>query len=152
MRIQRNGLTLIEAVVAMAILAVATLGALAYAFHGAKQIKIAHAELAAARTGQLLLEDWKSTGADDAYDPTAIGMGFLAVTGTPGNYITTVDGINFFITLSPRTQIGAVGPFSGIILYQITVTLRWRADFTAANVGPSDPIATFTTYVRQNTN
>jgi type II secretory pathway pseudopilin PulG len=149
MCIKRSGLTLIEAILAMAVLAIATLGSLAYAFHGAKQIKIAHAEMAAARTGQLLLEDWKSTGGDDAYDPTTIQMGFLA--GTPGNFTTTVDGIKFYITLSPPTQVDE-DLFSGVKLYEITVTVRWRNDFSAGAVGPGDPIATFTTYVRQSTN
>jgi type II secretory pathway pseudopilin PulG len=151
MRTQRSGLTLIEAVIAMAILATATLGALAYAFHGAKQIRIAHAELAAARTGQLLLEDWKSTGGALNYDPTVIGMGFLAVIGTPGDYVNTVDGTKLYTTLSPRTEVGR-DDFTGDRLYRITVTLRWRGDFSAAAPGAGDPSAMFTTYVKQSTN
>lgn len=48
--------------VAMAVLAIATLGTLSYQYHSAKHSRIAKLEMTATRTAQLLLEDWKSSG------------------------------------------------------------------------------------------
>ena len=68
--------TLIETMVAMVVLAIAALGALGYQYHAALQVRIAHAQTTGTRTAQLLLEDWKSTGGSEDYDPIALAMGF----------------------------------------------------------------------------
>lgn len=73
------GLTLVEVIVAMAILAIVALGALGYEYYAAQQVRLAHVQTIATHTAQLLLEDWKSTGGSDDYDPTILGLGFSSV-------------------------------------------------------------------------
>ena len=58
----KRGVTLIEALAAMVILAIAALGTLSYQYHSAKHSHITKLEMTATRTAQLLLEDWKSSG------------------------------------------------------------------------------------------
>jgi len=82
------GFTLIEQMVAAALLAVATLGTLQYEYHAAALGRIAHGQIAAARIAHLLLEDWKSTGGSTEYDPSRIGMGFSGGYAVPAGFTT----------------------------------------------------------------
>jgi prepilin-type N-terminal cleavage/methylation domain-containing protein len=141
----RRGVTLIETTVALAVVAVSTLGALSYQYHCARQIHIAHAELAATRVAQTIAEDWKASGGGDAYDPTAMNIGFAKDPIGTG-YLITVDGMHFFIDLTAR-QVD-YDNFSTIALREINCTVRWRSDFNAGAPGPSDPAVVMTTYLR----
>jgi len=67
------GITLAEAMVTMVSLAVAAMGGLSYEYLAARHSRIAGAQTTATRTVQLLLEDWKSTGASTEYDPPTSG-------------------------------------------------------------------------------
>jgi hypothetical protein len=78
--------TLIEAAVAMAVLTLAMLGAMSYEFHANKDSQIAHAQTAATRIAQLLLEDWKSTGGSDEYNPTFLDLGFSPALSIPSDF------------------------------------------------------------------
>jgi hypothetical protein len=78
--------TLIEATVAMAVLTIAILGAMSYEFHANKDAQIARAQIAATRTAQLLLEDWKSTGGSDEYNPTFLDLGFSSALNIPSDF------------------------------------------------------------------
>lgn len=79
-------LILIEAMVAMSVLAIATLGVLSYQYHAAGQARIARAQLTAMHTAQLLLEDWKSTGGSEEYDVTTLGLGFSSGLRIPSQW------------------------------------------------------------------
>ena len=68
--------TLVEVMVAMSVLSIATLGALSYQYLAAKHARLARAQITGTRTAQLLLEDWKSTGGSGEYDPATLGLGF----------------------------------------------------------------------------
>jgi len=76
------GVTLLEAMVTSAIVAIAALGGLSYQYQAAMHVRIAHAQKTATRTVQLLLEDWKTTGGSSEYDPSALGLGFSTI--SPG--------------------------------------------------------------------
>ena len=101
------GVTLTEAMVSMVIVAVVAVGGLSYEYLAAKHSLIAHAQTAATRTAQLLLEDWKCTGGSPEYDPTSLGLGFSSVTlaaadasvSTLGPYAIEVDGLPMMVTL-----------------------------------------------------
>jgi len=80
--------TLIEQMVAAAILAVATLGALEYQYYAAGMGRIARGQVAAARAAHLLLADWKSTGGSLEYDPFHLGVGFSGGSGVPAGFTT----------------------------------------------------------------
>ena len=75
----RAGVTLLEITVAIAVLAVASIGAINYQYHATRQGLVARSEITATRVAQLLLEDWKSRGGDETYDPEDLGMGFTAM-------------------------------------------------------------------------
>ena len=141
-----NGLTLIETVIAIAVIAIAALGSLQYLYFGALQTRVARLELIATRTAQLLLEDWKSTGGDDGYNPVSLGMGFTPISA--GNYRITIGGATFYINLPPANDIDN-DEFAGVTLRRLTATLRWRNDGTQGIISDDDPSLVFTTYVRR---
>ncbi len=87
-----SGLTLIEVMVAAVILVVAALGALRCQYYAAGHGRIARAQIAAARTAQLLIEDWKSTGGSTEYDPSILGLGFSEPLTIPNGF-TTPEGL-----------------------------------------------------------
>jgi prepilin-type N-terminal cleavage/methylation domain-containing protein len=99
------GFTLIEQLVAAAILTVATLGALKYQYHAAAMGRIASGQVAAAHAAHLLLEDWKSTGGSVTYDPSSLGLGFSAGNTVPAGFTTpaglgtTLNGAVYAVTL-----------------------------------------------------
>lgn len=165
--------TLVEVMVAMAVLAIAALGALGYQYHAALQARIAHAQTTSTRIAQLLLEDWKSTGGSENYDPTTLGLGFFSDvihlgqgTALPdGVYSITVDNVPMLILLNWKDV--DYDSDAEVTLRQITVTSVWRRDLekdvnwgtiTAEEVanehassGYGDalrPLAALTTYVR----
>jgi len=111
-----RAVTLVEVMVAMAVLAIAALGAVGYQYHAVRHTGIANAQIVATRTAQLLLEDWKSTGGSIDYDPILLGLGFSTAVSTPGNYgyspsgnplrdtvyAVTIDGLEMLVLLAWR--------------------------------------------------
>lgn len=87
-----RAVTLIEVIVALAVVVIASLGALGYQYYAAAQGRIAHAQTTSTRIAQLLLEDWKSTGGSEDYDPTALGLGFSSEVIHLGTGIALPDG------------------------------------------------------------
>jgi type II secretory pathway pseudopilin PulG len=108
----RRAITLVEVMIATAVLVIAATGALSYQYHAAKGVKIAHAQSTGTRIAQLLLEDWMSTGGSDEYDPTDLKLGFSAapvpsgfekVSGNPlknSIYVNTVDELPLMVMLT----------------------------------------------------
>jgi len=90
-----KAVTLIEVMVSVVILSIAAVGALGYQYYAARQSSIAAARIAATRTAQLLLEDWKSTGGSTIYDPTTLKLGFIS------------HGLPYDFTLSQWTAVGS---------------------------------------------
>jgi prepilin-type N-terminal cleavage/methylation domain-containing protein len=87
-----SGVTLIEMMVAMAIMIFASIGALSYQFYAARDAGIASAQMSAARIAMLLLEDWKSTGGSKDYDPNALKLGFTSALPVPAHFSQGVGG------------------------------------------------------------
>jgi len=84
--------TLTEVMVATAVLVIATIGALSYQYHAARDAQIARAHIAATRTAQLLLEDWMSTGGSKEYDPSTLGLGFSSAIPIPSHFSQSQGG------------------------------------------------------------
>lgn len=80
------GVTLIEIMVATAVLVITITGALSYQYHAARDARTARAHIAATRTAQLLLEDWMSTGGSKEYDPSTLGLGFSSAIQVPAHF------------------------------------------------------------------
>ena len=77
---------MIEALIAMALLAIIALGAMSYQYFAALHARIARAQIAATRIAQLLLEDWKSTGGSREYDPFELKLGFSSKLPVPSHW------------------------------------------------------------------
>jgi type II secretory pathway pseudopilin PulG len=135
-----SAVTLVEVMMAMAILVIAALGALSYQYYAAGHARIARAQITGMRTAQLLLEDWKSTGGSDEYDLTSLGLGFSPRLFIPGQwsqghggglgnplrnsaYATTVDGFPMLVTL--RWEDVAEDSTAQIKLRQLAVIVRF---------------------------
>jgi len=111
--------TLAEVMVAMAILVIASLGALSYQYLAAKHARIARAQIAGTRTAQLLLEDWKSTGGSEEYDPAALGLGFSDRLQIPG-YFSQGEGGGLGSPLHDRVYEVTVENFPMVVM------LKWK--------------------------
>lgn len=83
-----SGVTLLEVMVAASILIVASLGALHCQYYVAGHGRIAEAVVTATHTAQLLLEDWKSTGGSEEYDPSSLSLGFSEAMAIPTGFTT----------------------------------------------------------------
>jgi prepilin-type N-terminal cleavage/methylation domain-containing protein len=145
---QRHGFTILEVMAAMAIVIIVALGTLSFQYNNVRQSRISEAQTVAARIGQLLLEDWKSSGGDSDYDPNTLRLGFTLV--TTNNYVTIppLDYQTFYIQLASQTI--STDTVAGVTLLQLSVTVSWRKDFGTGTVSSSDPTLTFTTYVRRD--
>jgi prepilin-type N-terminal cleavage/methylation domain-containing protein len=143
------GFTLTEVMASVAIIVVVAIGTLGYQYNGVKFSRASQAQITGTRLGQIVLEDWKSTGGDADYNPTTLGLGFAETLGTEtGNCKITLDSQTFYIEMQ-LTQI-AEDTVAGVKLNQIRVIVRWRKDFTSGAIGGEDPQVTLTTYVRRN--
>jgi Tfp pilus assembly protein PilV len=140
-----GGFTIPEVAISAAIIVVVALGTLGYQYLGVEHSRIAQAEITATRIGQLLLEDWKSTGGDAYYDPNQLGLGFDLELG--GCRIT-LDNQTFHMQLTQSDV--ATDPVAGVTLRQIRVTTKWRNDYAEGITTDSDPKIVLTTYVRRD--
>ncbi len=64
-----TGISIIETIIAMAILAIVVLGVLNFRYHSSKESWRANVEITAARIGSLMLESWKGAGGSSDWDP-----------------------------------------------------------------------------------
>jgi len=146
---KHGGMTLVEVMMAVAIVIIAALGALCYEYLSVNHVRFARAQLAATRVGQILIEDWKSTGANDNYDPEYLQMGFNTTSVLPDGICgTTIDGLPLFISFSSSDV--ARDEFAGVTLRQINVLVRWNQNFGQGAVNASAPGVSLTTYVRKD--
>jgi hypothetical protein len=135
--------------IAVALTCILALGGMSYQYYSMKDSRIAQAQIMATRIGQLLLEDWKSTGGDPDYDPESLLLGFEKTgAGEFGNYRVTLGSQTFYM----RLQFDDVDhdDLADVILRQINVTVRWRWDYTRGPVSDNDPVISLATYVRRD--
>lgn len=135
-----SAVTLIEVMLATAILAIAALGTMGYQYYSAGHARTARAQIIAVRTAQLLLEDWKSTGGSEDYDLGALGLGFSSRlfvpsqwsqgqgggTGSPlhdSAYAVIVDDLPMLITLIWDDV--ATDPIAETKLRQLAVVVKF---------------------------
>ncbi len=81
-----SAVTLLEVMVAMAILVFSSVGALSYQYYAARDASIADAQITATRIAMLLLEDWKSTGGSQDYNPATLNLGFSSTLQVPAHF------------------------------------------------------------------
>lgn len=152
-----SAVSLTEAVVAMAILAIAALGGLGYQYYVARHSRIARAEIIGMRTAQLLLEDWKSIGGSKDYDPSTLGLGFSSalessesVSEGAALYSITVDKIPMQISLQWIDRPGNPDyddQIAKVTLRELSVTVSFTSASGQADEWENVPPVILTTYV-----
>ena len=106
------GLTLVEVMVAIVVLAISVLGASAFRYHAALGIRKADLQTDAARTALLLCESWRGASGPNTFNPTqlattnpALAIEAVTISGGPaaptdftllGNYKITVDSVDYY--------------------------------------------------------
>ncbi len=153
-----GAVTLIEIMVAMAILVIAALGGLGYQYHAARHSRIARAEIIGIRTAQLLLEDWKSNGGSPTYDPSTLGLGFsskleTAVVGNSGTdlYFIMVDNVPMQVLLewiNRPADAYYIDSQTGATLREISVTVTFVGASGIADEWENVAPIILTTYVK----
>jgi hypothetical protein len=146
---KNSGVTLIEALAASLVVAILALGGLSYQYFGASNFRLAQAELAATRAGQLIIEDWKGSGAPDIvnYDATDLGVGFEKPDLSDNSYYTiTIDGVKLYLLLSFADV--ETDDDAGVTLRQLNVKVQWKKNFGSGSTPAKDDEITFSTYAR----
>ena len=143
----RNGFTLVELIVASLVLGVVSVAAVGFQYQARRMALRANAEMTAARTARMVLDNWKKTGGDQNFNPVSLKMGF-AKGAQSGDYTITVDGLQMLVSLSysdieQNTQ-------AMVTLRQIECEVRWRSDFKPDTVRNGDPRYVISTYVRKD--
>jgi len=142
-----GGMTLIELMVALLLLSVASVAALYYQYHAVKQAKRAEAEVTVTRTARLLIENWKNRGGDEFFEPTQLETGFTKIPSTD-QYKATIN--DFPMTARLQWQDLEYDAVAGVTLRRIQVSIRWRSDFREGTIRTEDPEFIMTTYVRRD--
>ena len=141
-----GGFTLLEVVIASLILGIVSVGAMSYHYYAHRMAQRARAEITAARTARLILDNWKRTGGDDQFDLTDLEMWFAKDSQTDV-YTITADGLPMTVALDCRDV--EHDPLAMVTLRQIEATLRWRLDYRDGAIRSGDPEYIVSTYVRQ---
>ena len=112
-RRRRLGLTLIEVMIAMTLLMIATLGTISYRYHVSLHTQKAQKQATAARIALLMSESWKGQKGSTAFDATVFSATLDIVTSANGpstpsgltpleTYKIVCGNYNYYATLSWR--------------------------------------------------
>lgn len=152
------GLTLIEIMVAVAVIAVAAIGAMMFRYYCVLDARKADVQMVAGRVGVLLLESWKGMAGLNTFDPTAIGSisgsGITitsGVSGPPGpsdytplntGYRITANRVNYYATLSYKDATPTAPKM-------LNVNVAWLSHYQTGTVPSNGRFSVkFTTYLR----
>jgi type II secretory pathway pseudopilin PulG len=135
-----GGFTIVEAMMAMAILAIAIVGAMAYRYYATMDARRADIHMTASRVGRTLLEGWVSVDGSNSYDPQArFNETNFAIAG-PSNYWTwgpadgLPDSFQYYGLDTAGTAVGTRKQYQvttgNVVFYTILST---RARDTATN-------------------
>jgi prepilin-type N-terminal cleavage/methylation domain-containing protein len=148
-----RGLSLIEVMIAICILAISVVGASAYRYCSTLDARRADMRSAAARVGLLLCESWRGVKGSESWDPAAHLGSELTVTPvtypperlsaadftTLGAYTVSLDDINYYVGLSWKDV------SSG--LRALNVVVAWSQRDTGGSIDDADRLFRLTTYV-----
>ena len=107
----RWGFSLVSIMTAIVIILVALIGTSNFRYFAILDAQKAAAKITASRIGLMLCENWRGLGGMETYDPAAYLGSDLTITASSGpsepadftllgSYTVTVNGANFYITLS----------------------------------------------------
>jgi Tfp pilus assembly protein PilV len=143
-----KGLSLIEVIIASAVLFIAIIGGLSYQYHAEVQNHIARANQTASRIAQLLLEDWKNSGGSATYDPTTLQLGFLSSHEKNADYYIFTDNLRMYIAMDSSVVVS--DPDAGVTITRLGVRVTWRRDYREGGPEDNDPYVYMTTYTRND--
>ena len=129
------GVTLVEVMVAIVVIAVAVIGAMGYRYYCALDARKADVQITAARVALLLLEGWNGAGGGLDYDPEAAQFNSTELPvsseeGSPavpdgfkglGSYHIVANRVNYYATLSYKDTTD--GP------RVLNVSIAWLHDY-----------------------
>jgi Tfp pilus assembly protein PilV len=159
---RRSGLTLVEMMLAAAILMVALVGSMAYRYYATLDARKADIQMTAARIGITLLEGLIAAGGPTKtplYDPTAnfpaaqyatkgikVETATFTVPDVPdgtwtsfGTYQITSGGVVYYARLSTKS----------IPPTEVNVKIGWRADRQAGALASTDKVMGLTRYMSE---
>jgi hypothetical protein len=154
MKLKRvGGLSLIEVMIAICILAISVVGASAYRYCSTLDSRRADMQSAAARVGLLLCENWRGVKGSESWDPVAHLGSELTITPvvspperlsageftTLGAYTVSMDGINYYVGLSWKDVSSD--------LRALNVVVAWSQRDTGGGINDADKLFRLTTYV-----
>ncbi len=107
----RRGFSLVSVMIATVIILVALIGTSNFRYYSTLDAQKAAAKITASRIGLMLCENWRGIGGIETYDPTtSLGSDLTITTSTGpaepadftllGSYTITLNGANYYITLS----------------------------------------------------
>lgn len=147
-----SGFSLVSILIAMTILIAALIGTSNFRYYSTLDARKAAAKITASRIGLMLCENWRGLGGSETYDPVTFLSSDLTITassGPPepsdftllGSYTVTVNGANFYVTLSWKD----VNP--GLRALNIIVSWAQR-ELGQSILSDVDKSFTFTTYTQ----
>ena len=107
----RRGFSLVSVMIAIVIILAALIGTSNFRYYSTLDAKKAAAKISASRIGLMLCENWRGLGGIETYDPVTYLGSDLTITSSAGpdkpadftllgSYTITVNGANYYITLS----------------------------------------------------
>ena len=146
----RRGFSLVSVMIAIVIILAALVGTSNFRYFSTLDAKKAAAKITASRIGLMLCENWRGIGGVETYDPsTSLGSALTITTSTGpakaddftllGSYTVTVNGANYYITLSWKDV------STGLRALNIVVTWAQR-DQGTSSLDDADKSFRLTTY------
>jgi hypothetical protein len=149
----RGGLSIIETVIAIVIIALAVLGTTSLRYQSTLDTRRAEVATTASRLTLMLTETWRGRQGSKTFDPVALlgadiqiqaGDGPAQPTGFTllGKYLVRLSNINFYATLSYNNLTPS--------LRALNVTVAWQQQgIKDSDFDDSDKTCTLTAYVEQ---
>lgn len=148
--------SLVEVVLASAMIMVLASGSLAYQYYSTTDVKKAEVKGTASYLALTLVESWKGQNGTSSFDPITEFETRLTIasaqSGPPvsiredenftllGYYTVVSEGVTYFITLSYR-------PENGTTPTMLCACVAWRKDYAAGDIIPDDACVRITTYM-----
>lgn len=151
-----QGFSLVELVIAIAIVMVLATGGLSYLYHSNMGVKKSEAQTTAARLASLLLNSWKGNGGDPSFNPITAFESRLSIKDIPsgpaaalsdyanrfsdlGSYHILVNNINYYVTM-------AYSPATSEQPLTLSTCVAWRPDYKSGEISENDPSVRLSVY------
>jgi prepilin-type N-terminal cleavage/methylation domain-containing protein len=154
------GLTLIEVMVVILIVAIAVVGGMQFRYYCVTDAKRADVEINAARLGAMLLETWKGMGSLSTYNPsmtfplstyssqfeiapaTAVIASPTGYSALPTTYQVRdkANNVYYYVALACKAATSS-DPKA------LNAVVSWRRDYTAGGVAADSQLMNLTTYI-----